>query len=94
MIMSHNTAMNQIAFEKREIYQKLSHVNERDLHVISLFIDFLHYKEMPPPGKRKTIKLQGIWKDYEIDVENELAELRKQTWKHLDEEMMNEEICD
>lgn len=77
--------MNQTAFKKREIYHKLSEVTEQDLTTISLFIDFLCYKKSKPTEERKIIKLQGIWKGYEIDVENELKELRKQTWKHVDE---------
>lgn len=78
--------MNKEAIKKHDIYQKLSDFSEQDLEAVVNFIDSLrHQKKIE--GK-KIIKLEGILKEYDIDLAN-LSKLKKDTWKHVDEEALN-----
>jgi len=78
--------MNKEAITKHDIYHKLSGFSEQDLNAIVNFIDFMrHQKKLE--GK-KVIKLEGILKDYDIDF-SDLKKLKKETWKHVDEEFLN-----
>jgi hypothetical protein len=41
----------------------------------------------------KVIKLEGILKDKDIDL-NSLNEFKQQTWQHVDQEFSNGYFCD
>ncbi len=78
--------MNKEAIIKHDIYQKLSGFSEQDLYAIVNFIDFMGQKKTLE-GK-KLIKLGGILKGKTIDF-SELDNLKKDTWKHVEEEYLN-----
>jgi hypothetical protein len=74
--------MNKEAITKHEIYNKLSGFSEQDLHAIANFIDFMR-QQKNVEGK-KVIKLEGILKDYDIDLEN--LKKFKLSWQHVEKE--------
>jgi sensor histidine kinase regulating citrate/malate metabolism len=79
--------MNKAALTKHEIYNKLSGFSEEDLASIASFVDFLRYQKHMKSNK--LVKLQGILKNYEIDL-NDLKQFKDQSWKHVDKEFANE----
>ncbi len=74
--------------KKREIYNKLAEFTDQELTTIITFIDFIRYQHTGRAETRKIMKLEGILKDYTIDV-SDLKNLRKQIWEHVDEECLN-----
>lgn len=78
--------MNKEAITKHDIYHKLSGFPEQDLYTIFNFIDFMRQKKNL--GGKKLIKLGGILKGQNIDF-SELDIIKKDTWKHVEEEYLN-----
>lgn len=78
--------MNRAAITKHEIYNKLSGFSEQDLSDIANFIDFMRHKKQL--GTKKLVKLEGILKGHDIDL-SALETLKKQTWRHVDQELDN-----
>ena len=78
--------MNKEAITKHDIYHKLSGFSEQDLYAIVNFIDFMRQKKNL--DEKKAIKLEGILKGHNIDF-SDLDKLKKETWKHVDEESLN-----
>ena len=78
--------MNKAAITKHEIYNKLIGFSEQDLDAIVSFIDFMRHKKKL--ATKKVIKLEGILKDYDIDL-SDLKKFKQQTWKHVDQEFGN-----
>jgi len=78
--------MNKAALKKHEIYNKLTQLTEGELESIADYVDFMRYKKQA--GEKKIIKLEGILKDYDIDL-SALKAFKKQTWQHVDEEFIN-----
>jgi hypothetical protein len=78
--------MDKKAMTKHEIYHKLSGFSERDLSDIANFIDFMRQKKKL--GAKKVVKLEGILKGRDIDL-SALKKFKKQTWKHVDQELDN-----
>jgi len=78
--------MDKTALKKHEIYSKLSELSEQELRTIADFIDFMRHKKQLQ-GK-KILKLEGILKDYIIDL-SDLKKFKEETWKHVDEEFLN-----
>jgi len=79
--------MNKSALAKHQIYNNLTDLNEQDLGDIAKFIDFMRYKKQV--AEKKTIKLKGILKDYDIDFSC-LKEFKENTWEHLERELNSE----
>ena len=79
--------MNNTALTKHRIYNQLVDFSEKDLKDIAVFIDYLKYKNKV--GEKKIIKLEGILKNYDIDLSS-LKEFKKSTWQHLDQEFEDE----
>jgi Protein of unknown function (DUF2281) len=77
--------MDKTALKKHEIYSKLSELSEQELRTIADFIDFMRHKKLKD---KKIFKLEGILKDYDIDL-SDLKKLKEETWKHVDEEFLN-----
>ena len=75
--------MKKSALQKHEIYNKLSELDEEELGSIAEYIDSLRQKKHVE--EKKIIKLEGILKEYHIDLAN-LKKLKKETWKHVDKE--------
>jgi hypothetical protein len=75
--------MNKEAITKHEIYNKLSGFSEQDLHAIADFIDFM--RQQKNLEEKKVIKLEGILKDYDIDLED-LKKFKQQSWQHVEKE--------
>lgn len=78
--------MDRTALKKHEIYSKLSQLSEQELRTIADFIDFMRHKKKLKD--KKILKLEGILKDYDIDL-SDLKKLKGETWKHVDEEFLN-----
>jgi hypothetical protein len=78
--------MDRTAFNKHEIYSKLSELSEQELRTIADFIDFMRHKKKLE--EKKILKFEGILKDYDIDL-SDLKNFKEETWKHVDEEFLN-----
>ena len=78
--------MNKEAITKHDIYHKLSGFSEQELSAIENFIDSMRQKKNL--GEKKLIRLEGILKGQKIDLPD-LETIRKETWKHVDEEFLN-----
>ena len=78
--------MNKAAITKHDIYNKLIGFTEQDLGAIANFIDFMRHKKQLE--EKKVLKLQGIFKDYDIDF-SDLKKFKKQTWEHVEQEFSN-----
>jgi hypothetical protein len=78
---------NSVALNKHDIYTKLTGLNDRDLHAIAEYVDFLRHKNKL--GKEKILRLQGILKDQQINFSS-LKKFRQETWNHVDKEASGE----
>lgn len=78
--------MNKTALKKHEIYNKLTGFSEQELVTIVDYIDFMRQKKQIE--EKKTIKLKGILKDYNIDF-SDLKKFKGETWKHVDKESVS-----
>jgi len=78
--------MDKAALKKREIYSKLTSLNEQELGTIADFIDFMRQKKHLEQAK--ILKMEGILKGHDIDL-SDLNKFKEDTWKHVDEESLN-----
>ncbi len=78
--------MNKAALKKHEIYNKLMELTEQELTAIADYIDTVRHRKRVE--EKKMIKLEGILKDYNIDL-SDLKKSKEDTWKHVDDESIN-----
>jgi hypothetical protein len=83
--------MNQAALKKHEIYQRLIEFPEHDLNELLVFLDFLQYRQHRQ--EKSALHLEGVLSDYSIDF-SELQCFKHETWKHVEEEHGDGELCD
>ncbi len=80
--------MNEAALIRHEIYGKLTGLTGSELNSVADFIDFVQHKKQRP-SKKKIIKLQGVLKDYDLEVFN-LKKIKEDSWSHLEGELKDE----
>jgi hypothetical protein len=79
--------MSKSALIKHEIYNKLCNLSDQELGAIASYIDQIRGKK--GIEKENIFKMEGILKDYDIDLSG-LNKMRRETWKHVDEESVSE----
>ena len=83
--------MNQAALKKHEIYHRILEFPERDLNELLLFLDFLQFRHR---GQDQPIlHLEGVLQGSTIDF-SDLQRFKHDTWKHVEEECRDSELCD
>ncbi len=66
---------------KAEIKSSLGTLPPSGLQTLADFAAFLQTKNRPrPPGRRKIIKLGGLWKNAPEITEEDIADARREMW--------------
>ena len=71
------------------LHNKPAGFSEKNLASIAHFVDFM--RPQKNLKSKKLLKLQGILKDYDIDL-SELTQFKDQSWKYVDQEFSDESI--
>jgi len=70
----------------QDMYQELISLSDDSLAEIWQFIEFVKYKKQQVIQESPTIKLGGLWRDYNVDItENDILQARREMWSHLGE---------
>lgn len=70
---------------KYRVMEKLSDLSPKALNELLVFIDFLYFREQAADSPdKKTIKLEGIWKDVPFDItDDDIRQVRHELTQQL-----------
>jgi len=75
--------MNNTAIKVQQISNAIEKMDAKSVESVALFVDNIAAKNNSI--SKKIVKIKGILKDVDIDF-NDLKELRKKSWEHLEKE--------